>query len=220
MTPTEHLRDLLNSDAKYYSKAFKHTLQHSLRIKCIQWIQSAIQTSRAIMQNSIHPSKWNILQRDQVLYLAISLLDRFFDKVQPIHSSKLLLLSATCLWVASKLEDLHPVSASFLAQQLPTQYPISQTKKLLVQFESMLLFKLEYHLDVTHPFNFAYSFLTLIPVPTPPHLPVTFHFFISKLSCCLGDLVRCLEITSLACYSPISCGYFMFSTGSLDRYVY
>jgi hypothetical protein len=115
----------------------KSKLDMHLRGDCLDWMHSTILKSRAVVKkmNGVDPGgnfAYDDINRPQVFFIAASLFDRFVASTHYISPKKFLFVAASTLWIASKLEDLVPLSASFLAKQLPaTSISVSSIKKLV-----------------------------------------------------------------------------------------
>ncbi|WIA17786.1 hypothetical protein OEZ85_009299 [Tetradesmus obliquus] len=89
------------------------------------------------------------------LYLAISLLDRFLS-MQAVPRCQLQLLGVTCLWVASKYEEVLPPALQDFVEITDNSYEAAD----LIRMESLLLRQLHYELAVPTPLHFLHQLLS------------------------------------------------------------
>ena len=90
----------------------------------------------------------------ETLFLAVSLLDRFLSS-QPVSRSHLQLLGVTCLWVASKYEEVSPPVLADFVEITDNSYRAED----LICMESSLLEVLNYKLTVPTSIHFLHQFL-------------------------------------------------------------
>lgn len=86
-------------------------------------------------------------------------LDRFLS-LEPVRKSRLQLLGATCMFVASKMKETVPLTADKLC--LYTDNSIRPDE--LLQMELLLVNKLKWNLAATTPHDFIEHFLSKMPV--------------------------------------------------------
>ncbi|KAB0401107.1 hypothetical protein E2I00_019575, partial [Balaenoptera physalus] len=86
-------------------------------------------------------------------------LDRFLS-LEPVKKSRLQLLGATCMFVASKMKETIPLTAEKLC--IYTDNSIRPDE--LLQMELVLVNKLKWNLAATTPHDFIEHFLSKMPV--------------------------------------------------------
>jgi len=91
----------------------------------------------------------------ETLYLSISLLDRFLS-LQAVPRCQLQLLGVTCLWVASKYEEVLPPVLQDFVEITDNSYSGSD----LVRMEALLLSRLDYELAVPTSLHFLHQLLS------------------------------------------------------------
>ena len=87
--------------------------------------------------------------RDETLFLAVQILDRFLEK-QKVARNKLQLVGVTALWLAAKYEEIYPPELRDFVYICDNAY----TRNQIEQMEALVLNRLEFRLaaPTAHPF--------------------------------------------------------------------
>lgn len=96
---------------------------------------------------------------EEVFPLAMNYLDRFLS-LEPLRKSRLQLLGATCMFVASKMKEAVPLTAQKLC--IYTDHSIRPDE--LLHMELLLVNKLKWNLAAMTPHDFIEHFLSKMPV--------------------------------------------------------
>ncbi|XP_040024956.2 G1/S-specific cyclin-D1 [Gasterosteus aculeatus] len=97
---------------------------------------------------------------EEVFPLAVNYVDRFLS-VEPTKKSRLQVLAAACMFLASKLKETIPLTA----EKLCVYTDNSVTPAQLLQMELLVLNKLKWDLASVTPLDFIDHFLSQLPVP-------------------------------------------------------
>ncbi|XP_055987756.1 G1/S-specific cyclin-D1 isoform X1 [Sorex fumeus] len=96
---------------------------------------------------------------EEVFPLAMNYLDRFLS-LEPVPKSRLQLLGATCMFVASKMKETIPLTAEKLC--IYTDHSVRPDE--LLHMELLLVNKLKWNLAAMTPHDFVEHFLSKMPV--------------------------------------------------------
>lgn len=77
------------------------------------------------------------------LYLSVNYIDRFLS-IHPVQRSNLQLVGITCMWIASKYEEIYPPNVNDFCYITDNTY----SKEQMVAMEELILKKLKYELTV------------------------------------------------------------------------
>lgn len=77
------------------------------------------------------------------LYLSVNYIDRFLS-IHPVQRSNLQLVGISCMWIASKYEEIYPPNVNDFCYITDNTY----SKEQMVNMEELVLKKLKYELTV------------------------------------------------------------------------
>ncbi|KAM4651803.1 G1/S-specific cyclin-D1-like [Discoglossus pictus] len=97
---------------------------------------------------------------EEVFPLAVNCLDRFLSIV-PVEKRRLQLLGATCLLLATKLKETHPMTTESLCMY--SDYCFTENE--LRSMELLVLNKLKWDIEAVTPREFLPHFLALLHIP-------------------------------------------------------
>lgn len=102
----------------------------------------------------------------ETLYLAVNLVDRFLEKEQTTRS-KLQLIGATALFMASKYEEMYPLLASDFVWMSGNAF----TRVAILSMECLMLARLNFQLTAPNAFVFVTRFAKVAGIATAPRSP-------------------------------------------------
>ena len=102
----------------------------------------------------------------ETLYLAVNLVDRFLEKEQTTRS-KLQLIGATALFMASKYEEMYPLPASDFVWMSGNAF----TRVAILSMECLMLARLNFQLTAPNAFVFVTRFAKVAGIATAPRSP-------------------------------------------------
>ena len=102
----------------------------------------------------------------ETLYLAVNLVDRFLEKEQATRS-KLQLIGATALFMASKYEEMYPLPASDFVWISDDAF----TRVAILSMECLMLARLNFQLTAPNAFVFVTRFAKVAGIATAPRSP-------------------------------------------------
>lgn len=143
------LLNLLSLEDRYqpnpnYFKCVQVEIKRYMRKMVAQWLLEVCDEQRC---------------EEDVFPLAMNYLDRFLS-VTNIPKSRLQLLGAACMFIASKLKETCPISAEKLV--IYTDHSISNS--MLMDMESLVLGKLKWDLSAVTPHDFLEQILSRLPL--------------------------------------------------------
>jgi len=96
-------------------------------------------------------------------FLTVSLLDRYLNKEQ-LGRKKLQLVGSTCLWMASKYHDIHPLDGKSLSRLAQSSFSEAD----IVRMEYKVCVALDFNLTIPTPLIFIQRFL--VEMREEPHI--------------------------------------------------
>uniref|UniRef100_A0A8C5Q9C0 Cyclin D1 n=1 Tax=Leptobrachium leishanense TaxID=445787 RepID=A0A8C5Q9C0_9ANUR len=144
------LQHLLQAEHRYipsatYFQRVQEDIHPYMRRKLINWMLEVCEELRCL---------------EEVFPLAVNCLDRFLSLL-PVEKTRLQLLGAACLLVASKLRESKPMSTETLCMYSDYCF----TDKELRAMELLLLNKLKWDVEAVTPHSFLPHFLKLLNIP-------------------------------------------------------
>lgn len=118
-----------------------HKITPALRSRMVDWVIEVLTNFRC---------------EDQTYFVTISIMDRYFKaKQEAIEVSDLHLIGVTCMYMASKYEDIYPLKMSMVYEKIAHK---KLTTKQIIETERDILKTLDYDFNCPTALEFLLMF--------------------------------------------------------------
>eukprot|EP00742_Colponemidia_sp_Colp-10_P016789 GILJ01019278.1.p2 GENE.GILJ01019278.1~~GILJ01019278.1.p2 ORF type:complete len:359 (+),score=39.27 GILJ01019278.1:1162-2238(+) len=146
---------------------YEPTIHHHLREEELQYMPSP-QTFRTVQPHITENMRlalidWLIAVHErynldhETLYLCVNILDRFLSVVA-VKPTKLQLIGVTCLWIASKYEDILPPTVDDMSYMTDNSSSTSE----IIAMEKLILHHIGFQVSISSPWCFLKRYAAIV----------------------------------------------------------